>query len=205
MSRQAMCLLLFLLPRRPLRTAACCTSAMLNAVGRLAAQVHSASHHEADVDEFHECMPVELTCQACKLQIAENKLTIKGKLPGRTASDAEEVIGERHAFTSFDRTFRLWDDIDASKITAKLVTARTFSLVLISAHICFSCCATLSCMHAVPAVLWSRLASAMHLIRELQLPYLHRSMVCCGLSCHARRAPNRRRFLSTRATTSMWQ
>jgi HSP20 family molecular chaperone IbpA len=68
-------------------------------------------------------MPVELTCQACKLQIADNKLTIKGKLPGRAAAEAEEVIGERHAFTSFDRTFRLWDDIDASKITAKLVTA----------------------------------------------------------------------------------
>lgn len=54
------------------------------------------------------------------VKIADNKLTIKGKLPGRNAAEAEEVIGERHAFTSFDRTFRLWDDIDASKITAKL-------------------------------------------------------------------------------------
>ena len=97
-------------------------------------------------------MPIELTCQACKLQIADNKLTIKGKLPGRAAAEAEEVIGERHAFTSFDRTFRLWDDIDASKITAKLVTARTSSLVLMSCSgagpPCLACMPRLQCCGA---------------------------------------------------------
>lgn len=55
------------------------------------------------------------------LQIADSKLTIRGKLPERAVAEAEEVIGERHAFTSFDRTFRLWDGIETSEITAKLV------------------------------------------------------------------------------------
>lgn len=85
------------------------------------------------------------------MQIADNKLTIKGKLPGRTAAEAEEVIRERHAFTSFDRTFRLWDDIDASKITAKLVTARTSSLVWTSLSRASltvpPCLACLPCLH----------------------------------------------------------
>lgn len=54
------------------------------------------------------------------VKIADNKLTIKGKLPERNAAEAERIIEERHAFTSFDRTFRLWDDVDVSKITAKL-------------------------------------------------------------------------------------
>lgn len=55
--------------------------------------------------------------------MVDGKLTIKGKLPGDGASkeDVHALLCEREPLTSFDRSFQLPDDVNAAKITAKLV------------------------------------------------------------------------------------